>query len=145
MRFGNTLLKSKTLEGFSFLPHPMVNIPNIEYLVNAVDLIKTVERVFFDLSQLQMPFGLFQHLCQKNKQYDESTFFLNFALDFNSEKVIKAMQQCTMRKNMIITNARVVMNINMERFRLNIVAELFALLSSLCGVRNISLCINLHD
>jgi len=91
MKFGNTLLKSECLESFSFLPHRFVYITNIEYLVNAIDQIKTVKSIFFDLQRLQMPLGLFEHLCQNNKKYEDSTFFLTFELDYTSEKVIKAM------------------------------------------------------
>jgi hypothetical protein len=50
MRFGNTLVKSRKLEAFSFAPHRFVNITNIEYLVNAIDQVETVNKVFFDLS-----------------------------------------------------------------------------------------------
>ena len=66
-------------------------------------------------------------------------------MDCNSEKVIKLMQEFVQEKNMILTNARIEINIDMDRFRLNIAVELFALLANLCDVRNLSLTLNLHD
>ena len=48
-------------------------------------------------------------------------------------------------KQMIVTHARITINIDLEKFRLNIAAELFKLLSSLCGVRSLGIFINLQD
>ncbi len=55
------------------------------------------------------------------------------------------MQEFVQEKNMILTNARIEINIDMDRFRLNIAVELFALLANLCDVKNLSLTLNLHD